>query len=101
VKGLTDRQAQVMRAIIEYWSEHGYPPTMRELCRLLGIRSTHAIADNFEYLAKKGVLRICRARSRAIELSPEYMRYVVRGMARRWAVPLADDPTRSIEQTQE
>ena len=53
---LTDRQRHVLGAIQAWIKEHGFPPTIRELGRLLGIKSLRGVTTHLDALAKKGTL---------------------------------------------
>ena len=53
---LTDRQAEVVEAILYHQAEHGSPPTFRELIKRLGITSPNGINYHLEALERKGVL---------------------------------------------
>lgn len=53
-KNLTARQAEVLRFLVDYIREHGYPPTVREISRHIGARSTRAATIHLEALEKKG-----------------------------------------------
>ena len=63
-KQLTKRQHTVIEAIRGWIRERGYPPTIRELGKLLGIRSLRGVTSHLDAIAKKGFLkREPRARS--------------------------------------
>lgn len=64
--GLTDRQAQVLRFIGVYRDAHGYPPTIREIAKQLGIRSTNGANDHLKALERKGYIRRDSTVSRGI-----------------------------------
>jgi len=53
---LTERQEQVLNAIREFITDHGYPPSIRELGALVGIRSTNGVSDHLKALERKGYL---------------------------------------------
>lgn len=53
---LTQRQAKVLKALEAFWQEHGYPPTIRELGRLVGISSPSAVLKHLRSLERKGYL---------------------------------------------
>lgn len=55
-KPLTERQAKVLRFISEYTQTHGFPPTVREISRHLGVSSTRASITHLEALEKKGYI---------------------------------------------
>ena len=49
-------RAKVKAAIIDYIKEHQYPPTVRELCDLTGLRSTNTVNFHINNLIKNGEL---------------------------------------------
>ena len=63
-KQLTKRQHTVLETIRDWIRQRGYPPTIRELGRLLGIKSLRGVTTHLDAIAKKGYLkREPRARS--------------------------------------
>ncbi|MFT5994200.1 MAG: repressor LexA, partial [Bradymonadia bacterium] len=69
MKGLTQRQLQVLEAIANSLSESGYPPTIREIGNSLGIRSTNGVNDHLKALEKKGYIERDTSKSRAIQMT--------------------------------
>ncbi|MBD90272.1 MAG: repressor LexA [Deltaproteobacteria bacterium] len=63
---LTKRQQEVLDYIRAYITEHGYPPTLRELGSHLGISSTNGVNDHLKALERKGYLARDEAKSRAL-----------------------------------
>ena len=63
---LTPRQKEVFIFIQEKIQEWGYPPTIREIGKHLGIKSTNGVADHLKALKKKGYLRQNGAKSRTL-----------------------------------
>lgn len=66
MKGLTDRQSQVLDYIAETIRDRGYPPTIREIGNALGIRSTNGVNDHLKALERKGFISRSGSKSRAI-----------------------------------
>jgi len=63
-KQLTKRQHAVLETIRSWIRERGYPPTIRELGKQLGIKSLRGVTTHLDAIAKKGFLkREPRARS--------------------------------------
>jgi repressor LexA len=63
-KQLTTRQHAVLETIRASIRERGYPPTIRELGKKLGIKSLRGVTTHLDAIAKKGFLkREPRARS--------------------------------------
>ena len=54
--GLTLRQAEVLKAFRLLQRETGRPPTIRELCRKLGLASTRTVHDHLKALEAQGKL---------------------------------------------
>lgn len=50
------RKEKVLSAIIDYISEHQYPPSVRELCDLTGLRSTSSVQRYINKLLEDGEL---------------------------------------------
>ena len=67
---LTGRQ-QLLWQMLEWRLREGRCPTRRELMRLMGVESTHAVNGHLQALVRKGWLRWGVAyRSRNLELVP-------------------------------
>lgn len=54
---LTARQAKLLDFLRSFTRVNGYPPTMREMGRYMGIRSTNGVNDHLRALERKGVIR--------------------------------------------
>lgn len=51
------RREKVYIAIVNYQQEHGYSPTIRELCDLVGLKSTSTVHVHVQKLIQEGRLR--------------------------------------------
>lgn len=67
MKGITDRQKEVLTFISSYTEENGYPPTVREISDHFHI-SIRAVQDHIIALQKKGFLSQSQKRSRSIRV---------------------------------
>ena len=67
-KKLTHRQQTVLETIRQWVRERGYPPTIRELGKSLGIKSLRGVTTHLDAIAKKGFLKR-DSRARSISLS--------------------------------
>ena len=67
MKGITDRQKQVLDFISEYTKEKNYPPTVREISTHFGI-SIRAIQDHIIALQKKGYLSQSQKKARSLNV---------------------------------
>ena len=69
--GLSERQQRMLQFIRAYLSEHGYPPSNREIGQATGISSTSVVDYNLRRLERKGHL-VCDPKvSRGIKLSAD------------------------------
>ena len=63
---LSERQENILVFIREFAEEHGFPPTIREIGKAVGISSTSVVKYNLERLEEKGKLE------RSDEISAAY-----------------------------
>jgi repressor LexA len=54
--GITDRQTRMKAFIEEYFAEHGYAPSYREIMKNVGIPSLSVVRYNLERLQREGLL---------------------------------------------
>lgn len=66
---LTERQRLVLAFIEGHIRQHGFPPTIREIGRHLGIKSTNGVNDHLNALQKKGFLTREEGKSRTLQLT--------------------------------
>lgn len=67
MRGLTQRQLEMLCFLRQFIAEHKYPPTIREISAHFNI-AVKAAHDHIHALVKKGVIRCDNNRSRAIEV---------------------------------
>ncbi len=67
MKGITDRQKQVLTFISEYTEENSYPPTIRDISEHFDI-TLRAVQDHITALQKKGFLSQSQKRARSIKV---------------------------------
>jgi repressor LexA len=65
---LTKRQKEIFDFIRRYAGKHGYPPTVREIGKAVGLTSSSTVHAHLARLEKLGVLRRDPSKPRAIEL---------------------------------
>src|ERR687891_539905 len=65
---LTKRQQEIFDFIRRYSSEHGYPPTVRDTGKAIGLTSSSTVHAHLANLEKVGLLRRDPSKPRAIEL---------------------------------
>ena len=66
--GLTPRQRKVLEVIRESVERRGYPPTVREIGKLVGLTSTSSVSHQLMTLQKKGFLRRDPSKPRAVDV---------------------------------
>ncbi len=70
-KGITDKQKVVLDLIVQYVDRHGYPPAIREIGAMLGIKSLRGVTVHLDALEKKGyIVRESTSRSIHVLKSP-------------------------------
>ena len=65
---LTKRQKEIVDYIRRYASRYGYPPTVREIGKAVGLHSSSTVHAHLANLEKVGLLRRDPTKPRAIEL---------------------------------
>jgi repressor LexA len=65
---LTDRQREVFLFIVDYKTEHGFSPTVRDTMERFGFTSPQGVVCHFKALEKKGLIRRIPGKSRAIKI---------------------------------
>ena len=73
--GLTARQRRVLEVIRDSVERRGYPPSMREIGKAVGLTSTSSVAHQLRVLEEKGFLKKDPSLPRALQVVlPESMR---------------------------
>lgn len=67
-KDLTKRQQEIFDFIKRYSAGHGYPPTVRDIGKAVGLASSSTVHAHLANLEKVGLLRRDPSKPRAIEL---------------------------------
>ena len=55
-RGLTHKQEMILRFILHYTRENGYPPTIREIGNQFGISSLRGVTVHLDALQRKGYI---------------------------------------------
>lgn len=71
MNNLTKRQDEILKYVKEYIVSHGYPPTVREIGKDLGVSSPATIHTHLNKLVEKGFIKKDNSKNRAIELLVE------------------------------
>ncbi len=88
---LTKRQQEIFDFIRKYSAKYGYPPTVRDIGKAVGLASSSTVHAHLANLEKIGMLRRDPSKPRAIELLDRAMGTAVdsmRGIVRAEGLPL-------------
>jgi repressor LexA len=69
MKGLTERQQEILDLIKDQLSNTGLPPTRADIARILGFKSPNAAEQHLRAIEKKGFIKIIAGASRGIVLN--------------------------------
>jgi len=70
-KNLTTRQKQILEYIRSCVHQYGYPPSVREICREVGLSSTSTVHNYLNRLEDQGFIRRDPSKNRTIEILDE------------------------------
>ena len=76
---LTKRQQEIFDFIRRYSTDHGYPPTVRDIGKAIGLTSSSTVHAHLANLEKLGVIRRDPTKPRALELLGAAAKKVVPG----------------------
>ena len=79
-KPLSGKQLEVLEFIKSELYKRGYPPSVREICEAVGLKSTSTVHGHLERLERKGLIRRDPTKPRAIEVLDSSPLSIVRDM---------------------
>ncbi len=88
---LTKRQQEIFDFIRKYSAKYGYPPTVRDIGKAVGLASSSTVHAHLSNLEKVGLLRRDPSKPRAIELLDRAVGSAVesvRGIVRSEGIPM-------------
>ena len=65
---ITDKQREILEYIKKEILNRGYPPTVRDICEAVNLKSTSSVHSHLETLEKNGYIRRDPPKPRAIEI---------------------------------
>lgn len=68
MKGPTAKQLRILEAITEFIDEHGYSPSVREICDAVGLSSTATVHSHLQRLRELGYLERDGGRMRTLKV---------------------------------
>ncbi|MBR6238774.1 MAG: transcriptional repressor LexA [Lachnospiraceae bacterium] len=80
-QGISAKQQQILDYIKDEILAKGYPPTVRDICEAVNLKSTSSVFSHLETLEKKGYIRRDPAKPRTIEIIDDSFNMVRTEMA--------------------
>ena len=84
-----DNRRKILEYIKQEIQEKGYPPSVREICQAVGLKSTSTVHGHLTRLEKKGLIRRDATKPRALEVLEE-------PLARGRDIPIVGNVTAGI-----
>lgn len=78
---ITAKQKEILEYIKEEILKNGYPPSVREICGAVNLKSTSSVHSHLETLEKNGYIRRDPTKPRAIEIMDDSFQLVRHEMA--------------------
>ena len=69
IKENSDKQTQIYNFLIEFTKSKGYPPSVREICQAVSLKSTSTVHGHLKRLEKKGLIYRDPTKPRALEIA--------------------------------
>lgn len=64
-----DKQSDIYKFLKNYTENKGYPPSVREICEAVSLKSTSTVHGHLKRLEKKGLIRRDPSKPRALEIA--------------------------------
>ena len=64
----SNKREQILNCLIQFMNEHGYAPTVREICNAVGLQSTATVHYHLNALRDAGLIEMDEMKKRAISL---------------------------------
>ncbi|NLI54033.1 MAG: transcriptional repressor LexA [Clostridiales bacterium] len=71
MKKLSDPQQVILDYMIAFTEEHAYPPSVREICAAVGLKSTATVHTHLRNLEKRGLITRDPSKQRAVFINAE------------------------------
>lgn len=68
MKDISEKQLQILEFMKNEVKQKGYPPSVREICEAVGLKSTSTVHGHLARLEKRGLIRRDPTKPRAIEI---------------------------------
>ncbi len=85
MKKLADPQQVILDYMIAFTEEHAYPPSVREICAAVGLKSTATVHTHLKNLEKRGLITRDPSKQRAVFINTDQLPEEEK---KQYAVPL-------------
>ncbi|MEN6635941.1 MAG: transcriptional repressor LexA [Clostridiaceae bacterium] len=85
MKKLADPQQVILDYMISFTEEHAYPPSVREICAAVGLKSTATVHTHLRNLEKRGLITRDSSKQRAVFINTDQL---PARETKQYAVPL-------------
>ncbi|MDR3318143.1 MAG: transcriptional repressor LexA [Clostridiales bacterium] len=98
-EGLSPKESKILNYLTDFLEENHYPPSVREICKAVGINSTATVYSYLNKLQSKGYIKKTDNKKRAMEVLREYSSFPKK---REKSIPLvgkitAGEPILAVE----
>ena len=73
MKKLADPQQVILDYMISFTEEHAYPPSVREICAAVGLKSTATVHTHLRNLEKRGMITRDPSKQRAVFINTDQL----------------------------
>ena len=73
MKKLADPQQVILDYMISFTEEHAYPPSVREICAAVGLKSTATVHTHLRNLEKRGMITRDSSKQRAVFINTDQL----------------------------
>ncbi|MEA4913269.1 MAG: transcriptional repressor LexA [Christensenella sp.] len=73
MKKLADPQQVILDYMIAFTEEHAYPPSVREICAAVGLKSTATVHTHLRNLEKRGMITRDSSKQRAVFINTDQL----------------------------
>ncbi|MGN0734173.1 MAG: transcriptional repressor LexA [Emergencia sp.] len=96
-KSLKEREQKILKYMIEEIKDKGYPPTVREICAAVGIKSTSTAHKDIDNLMKAGFLRKDPAKPRTLVIATDIINLDIADAGDAAPVPVKSGASASVD----
>ena len=71
MRQVRDKQNEIYEFLKTYTDNKGYPPSVREICEAVGLKSTSSVHGHLKRLESKGLIKRDPTKPRALEIKDD------------------------------